>query len=339
MIPHNRPTLGAEELQAAQRVIASGWVAQGAEVEAFENEVCNFLGLEPGHAIALSSGTAALFLALRVLGAQGREVAFPVYACAALRNAVSMAQGREVLLDVAQGTPNLDLPAARKAVPDLLIAPHMFGLPMDLSSTAGLKVIEDCAQSLGARVNGVATGLRGQAGVLSFYATKLITTGGQGGMLVSRDGDLVAEARDYREFDYRRDQRERFNFQMTDLQAAIGRAQLAQLPEWLARRSRLFEIYRRAGLELMDVAPDARGCEPVRYRAVVRTQNAAAVIKVLDDNGIKSIVPIEDWELLGEERLFPNALELARTTVSLPVHPGLTEREAETIASHVRGAA
>ena len=91
MIAHNKPTLGEAERAAAIRALESGWIAQGREVEALEEEACEFLGLGTGHAVALSSGTAALYLALWVLDARRKRVAIPVYSCAALRNAVVMA--------------------------------------------------------------------------------------------------------------------------------------------------------------------------------------------------------------------------------------------------------
>ncbi|CAN5233215.1 DegT/DnrJ/EryC1/StrS family aminotransferase [soil metagenome] len=336
MIPHNKPTLGEEETLAASRVFASGWLAQGMEVEHFENELCAFLGLPAGHAVALSSGTAALFMSLWVLQAKGKCVAFPAYACAALPNAVAMAGATECVLDVAAGSPNLDLQIAARSGADILIAPHMYGLPMDLSKLDNIAVIEDCAQSLGAKVNGIAAGLQTGVGIFSFYATKLITTGGQGGALISRDKSLVDQVRDYREFDCRRDGKHRFNFQMTDLQAAVGRAQLVKLPDWLAQRARLFAIYRDAGLDLLDVEAGQK-IEPVRYRAVVKTSEPQRVVAALADKGVKAIIPLEDCELLGDGKKFPHALALTRSTVSLPVYPTLAEHDAEKIAHIVRG--
>jgi len=328
MIPHNRPTLGEEEQRAAATVIASGWLAQGTEVAAFENELCAFLGLPQGHAVALSSGSAALFLALWLLDAKARKVALPVYACAALRNAVALAGGEELLLDIAAVGPNLD-PAALSAVEaDVAIVPHIFGLPIRLGNSAGLRVIEDCAQALGATVSGRAVGLQGDIGIFSFYATKLITSGGQGGMLVARDKALVDTVRDYREFDCRRDNRHRFNFQMTDLQAAIGRVQLQRLPGFLERRAQIFSRYRAAGLPLLDASS---AVTPAHYRAVMLTQRPQVLLKRLETRGIKAIVPIEDWELLGDAANFPNAYRLTQRTVSLPLYPSLSNAAVEDI--------
>ena len=92
MIPHNLPTLGAEEQAAVIRVLQSNWVAQGPEVEAFENKLCRFLNIPDGHAVAVSSGSAALYLALWALDGKNKRIGLPVYSCAALRNAVGIAK-------------------------------------------------------------------------------------------------------------------------------------------------------------------------------------------------------------------------------------------------------
>lgn len=331
MIPHNRPTLGKEEELAALRVLQSGWLAQGKEVESFENEICEFVGLPDGHAVAVSSGTAALFLALWTLEARGKEVAFPVYSCSALRNAVGMVGAEELLLDISSNGPNVDLDLLNESGADIAIIPHMFGLPMDLSGLNGIEIIEDCAQALGASVNGEHVGLQGEVGIFSFSATKLITSSGQGGMLISKHKALIDAVRDYREFDCRRDDKKRFNFQMTDLQAAIGREQLRKLPSFLFRRNEIFDRYRQAGLELLDVdfQFDTQ-LVPVRYRAILRIRFPCLIINSFEHN-IETIVPIEDQELLGDRELFPNAWKLTAETVSLPIYPSLENWEIDRI--------
>ena len=337
-IPHNKPTLGEEEARAAAKVVRSGFVAQGSEVELFEKEFCRFLGLTPGHAVAVSSGTAALFLALWGLKASGKKVSFPVYTCSSLRNAVRMAGASEVLLDISEGSPNLDARKVSGCGSDIAIVPHMYGLPVDIS-TLRSPVIEDCAQALGSYVGDTPAGLQGEVGIYSFYATKLITTGGQGGMLVSRNKTLVDSIRDYREFDYRRDQRIRFNFQMTDLQAAIGRVQLRKLPVFLLRRSQIFEKYRADGLDLLDITCyNRKKVAPVRFRAVIRTKSPRKFLASMSKKGITGIVPIRDWELLGTPKLFPNAYRLTQETVSLPIYPILTDEDVNSIISTVNNA-
>lgn len=334
-IAHNRPTLGREEEAAAARALASGWVAQGPEVEAFENEVCDHLGLPAGHAVAVSSGTAALFLALRVLGAKGKDVACPVFACSALTNAIRLAGAEPRFIDVAVGSPNIDMPAVERSDAPIAIVAHMFGLPADIGVPGGKTVIEDCAQALGATVRDRPVGLGGRVAIFSFYASKLVTSGGQGGMLASADADVVAAARDFREFDCRPDRKPRFNIQMTDLQAAVGREQLRKLPSFVARRAEIFDLYRQAGFDLLDGAGDGA---PVRYRTVLRTRNPRALIEALAARGIKAIVPIEDWELLAEPDVFPHAAAFARATVSLPTYPSLRDEDVSRVIAAVRAA-
>lgn len=334
LIPHNLPTLGQEEQGAALRVLASGWVAQGSEVEAFENELCRFLDLPDGHAVAVSSGTAALYLALWVLEASGKRVGLPVYACAALRNAVGLIDGKCVFLDCEAGSPNVSLVAASRSNLDILIAPSMFGIPAGLPEAREFALIEDLAQSLGAMAAGRRIGLRGDVGICSFYATKLMTTAGQGGALISRDKELIGKIRDYREFDCRDDMKLRFNFQMTDVQAAVGRIQLGKLPDFLGLRERLFRIYRDAGLNLIDSAGEAN--HPVRYRAVMRCPEPEKLITALRNEKVRAIVPIELWELLDKTEKYPVAEELTCSTVSLPIYPSLEERVAQKIAGIAR---
>jgi perosamine synthetase len=334
MIPHNKPTIGMEEEIAALRVLRSGWLSQGSEVEAFENEFCRFVGLPSGHAVAVSSGTAALFLALWSLGAKNKKVSFPGYVCSALRHTVGMVGGLESIVDVSKNSPIVDLDRIGKNN-EISIIPHMYGIPVDLSDFENAQIIEDCAQALGAKIKGISVGLHGKAGIFSFYATKLMTTGGQGGMFVSKEKNIVDAVRDYREFDYRKDTKKRFNFQMTDLQAAIGREQLKKLPAFLSRREDIFQKYKRAGLSLLDVKLADTHLSPVRYRAIMKTDRPKQIIDSLESAGVKAIVPTEDWEILGDHSLLPNSLELARSTVSLPVYPSLTDQEIDIILSAI----
>lgn len=331
MIPHNKPTLGREEEKAAIRVLRAGFLAQGKEVEKFEDEFCDFLSLPARHAVAVSSGTAALFLALWAFEAKNKRVAFPVYACAALRHAAAMAGAKEVLIDTTDDSPNIDLESLQRTAADISIIPHMFGLPVDFTDVRNMVIIEDCAQALGAKINGIPVGLHGRTGVYSFYATKLITSGGQGGMVVSKDKAIINAIRDYREYDQRNDKKIRFNLQMTDLQAAIGRAQLKKLPFFLQVRKTIYDAYINAGLNILDVArPKKAGLLPVRYRAILAGLSPRRVIKALASKSVRAIVPIESWELLAKKK---NAFRLTKNTVSLPLYPSLKEKDIKLIIS------
>ncbi len=331
MIEHNKPTLGKQEQQAVSKVLESGYVAQGLEVKKFEDEFCDFLGLPEQHAVALSSGTSALFVALWSLNAKNKSIAMPVYVCSALRNAVAMAQAKEVLLDNAVDSPNICLNQLQKSNVDIAIVPHMFGLPNEIQNIKDIDIIEDCAQSLGASISNKKTGSIGKVGIFSFYATKLMTSGGQGGMFVSKDKNLVDKVRDYRDFDCRKDKKHRFNFQMTDVQASIGRVQLKQLPSFLERRQEIFTMYRESGLDLLE----SKNNTPVYYRAVIKVNNPVEIKDKLLKQGIRTIIPIEDWELLDNSSEYKNAYNLTQTTLSLPIYPSLTSKEVNIIITQL----
>lgn len=335
MIAHNKPTIGTEEEDAVSRVLKSGYIAQGSEVEEFENEFCDFLGLTRRHAVALSSGTSALFMALWSLGVKNKSIAMPAYVCSSLRNAVAMAQAKEVLIDNAIDSPNICLDEMQKANTDIAIVPHMFGLPNDIQNIENIDIIEDCAQSLGALIGDKKAGLIGKVGIFSFYATKLMTSGGQGGMFVSEDKDLVEKVRDYRDFDCRRDKKHRFNFQMTDVQASIGRVQLKKLPDFIVRRQKIFSMYKEDGFDLIE----SKNNTPVHYRAIIRVDNPVEIKEKLFKQGVKVIIPIEDWELLGDGLEYKNAYNLTQTTLSLPIYPSLTNHEVENIINLLNGIA
>ncbi len=334
MIPHNLPTFGAEERGAAERVIRSGWVAQGSEVAAFENDLCTFFNLPEGHSCLVSSGSAALYLALFVLGGSEKRIGLPVYACSALRNAVGLLKASPVYFDCGANSPNLDLASIDTKNIDILVAPSIFGIPIKLPCVNSFKVVEDIAQAMGAISSGHRIGLRGDIGICSFYATKMMTSGGQGGALVSYDKSLIEKLKDYRNFDARSDSKLRFNFQLTDMQAAIGREQLKKLPEFIFKREKIFSIYRDAGLDLIDESSSID--IPVRYRSIVRCKEPERVIKALYLGGIRSIIPVKNEELLDAKFNYPNAFSLTQTTVSLPCYPELGEGDALRIAQIVK---
>ena len=262
------------------------------------------------------------------MSAEGCKVGVPVYSCAALRNAVGMIGAECVYIDCANQSPNVNLEQANKYNIDFLIAPSMFGIPIDIPKITKYRVIEDLAQSFGAKIRGERIGLRGELGICSFYATKMITSAGQGGAVISRNKSLIDSIKDYRQFDCREDSRLRFNFQMTDLQAAVGRVQLSRLNSFIEQREEIFSIYSEAGLDLIEGENGA-----VRYRAVIRTNEQKKIISILESNGIKVIIPIEQKELLSDPSQYKEAQKLSLTTVSLPIYPALQYESAKHIAN------
>ena len=332
-IPHNRPTFNHEEKRAARRVIGSGWVAQGEKVEEFEEKFCEYMGLPRGHAVAVSSGSAALYMAILALEAKGQRVGLPVYTCAAVNNAIILAGAKSILIDNSIEGPNLDINIADEAKLHTLIAVSTFGIPLSLPIERNYRVIEDISQALGAEVDDQKLGLRGDIGICSLSATKLMTSAGQGGMVFSTNKRLVDFARDYRAFDAREDRLPRFNFQMTDIQAAIGTVQLAKLPSFLRKREDIFSIYSNAGFDLLRETQSNHS--PSRYRAVIRNTTPIEVQKKLYVEGISTIIPFTSEELLGTSIKEKNAVDLSKSTLSIPIYPSLTLGQAKKIAKTV----
>lgn len=323
MIPHSKPAIGAEEQTAVTRVLASGHLAQGPEVEGFEEEIAAFTGRRFG--VAVSSGTAALHLALAVSGIGAQDtVALPSYACAALLQPLLWLGATPVLCDAAAG-----YHMSANAIPATVrtaIIPHLFGAAAPLPDTDCF--IEDIAQSIGG-----ATGRAGRVTIASFYATKLMTTG-EGGMLLTDDAGLAEQARDLRDYDGRERHRIRYACKMTEFQAAMGRVQLRRLPAFIVRRQAIAARYTEAfqGLPLR-LPPDGNH---VFFRYVVETAVRSAFVAHLQACGVDAKRPVHHpihHDLGGGE--FPGAEHAHAFCVSLPIYPALTDTEIETVIASV----
>jgi len=340
LIPHNRPLITAEDRTAVDAVLSSGWIAQGPAVEALE---ASFVGLYcGGGACAVSSGTAALFLALKSLGAAtGSIVAVPTYACSALLNAVYMVGAEPRVVDVLPDTFCLDPDALRAHAPDarFVIAVHTFGAAADVAALRadGQIVIEDCCQSLGGMQGDLPLGVVGDAAIFSFYATKLIT-GGQGGLVWSRT--VSEKVRDYRQFDGRETYDPRFNFQLTDLQAALANSQLQRLDVIRERRAAIVGVYLAALPKILKSQRDLRAPGRMAQRCVVVAPNRTVrdqLARHMKAAGLECIVPVERFELLHrylglDPAEYPAAEKLSDTTLSLPLHLCLSDTDVARIS-------
>jgi perosamine synthetase len=343
-IPHSRPWITPMDIRAVGRILRSGKLAQGVEVEAFEAEVGDFLGVPPG--VAVSSGTAALHLALIGLGiGPGDEVILPSYVCVAPLHAVEYVGATPRLADVDPTAFNLDVSDVRRRITRrtrAIIAPHMFGLPADLDSLLrlGVPVIEDCAQALGATYENRPAGSFGAVSIASFYATKLLTTG-EGGMVLSRDRHLLGRLRYLRDYDERRRHAVRYNYKLTDFQAALGRSQFRRLPAMLARRRAIARRYLHSWTDL----PIALPVEPERshhayHRFVVSlAATVGPVAKRLASLGVTGRPPIfrPIHMTIGQEG-FPGATQAFRHALSLPIYPTLTSPEEAVVIRALRDA-
>jgi len=344
IVPHARPSIGADEEAAALRVLRAARLAPGAEAARLEGLITRLGG--GADAVALASGTLALTLALRSLGLRpGGDVAIPSYACSALLHAVRAAGGRPLICDIDPLTLVLDADdLRRRARPGLaaIVVVHPFGEPADVAPFAsfGVPVIEDAAQSPGARHSGRPVGARGDAAVFSFAPTKLLTCGGPGGALSASDPAVVRRARDLARHDENDDDRERVNGLMGDLHAAIATVQIGRLAEIVSRRRAIAARY-DAALEDLPVTRRraAPGAWPVHWRYLMRTTGGAtAYVAALRTLGIVARPPV--WRplhrLVVAAGSCPGADEAHDTLVSLPLSPTLGEEEIRRVIGAVR---
>jgi perosamine synthetase len=336
VIPHSRPTLGPEDVQAVADVMRSGHLAQGEQVRRFEEELSSFLGRRGG--VAASSGTSALHLALLALGVgPGDEVLVPSYTCVALLHAVEYVRATPQFVDIDRDGYNLSPLEAQRHLTSrtrAIIVPHMFGMPVDLEPLAslGVPLIEDCAQALGATYRGSPVGSVGIISVASFYATKVMTTG-EGGMLFSDSDLILRHARDLRDYDGRTTHEVRFNYKMTDMQAALGLSQLRRLPGFLVRRQALASQYatrfRHLPMRLPVVKPSRTH---IFYRYVVGVDDADQLARRLNARGVQCKAPVcQPLHRYSEQGGFPETENAARTALSIPIYPSLTDHEVEKI--------
>ncbi|MEW5898334.1 MAG: LegC family aminotransferase [Bacillota bacterium] len=276
-IPLDAPNIGELEKQYVFRALESGYVSSiGPLVGEFEERFARYVGTR--YAVATVNGTAAIHLALRLLGiGPGDEVIVPALTFIATANPVVYAGATPVVVDVDPLTWNIDPDEVERAVTGrtrAVIPVHLYGNPpdmsrlMDIARRYCLYVIEDAAEALGATYNGKHVGTFGEIGIFSFNGNKVITTGG-GGMLVTNDPDLAVRARqlinqgrafdtmEYEHFEIG------YNFRLTNIQAALGLAQMERLEQFLNAKRRNAALYRELlrdvpGLEWQQELPEGR---------------------------------------------------------------------------------
>lgn len=355
MIPIAHPLIGQEEKQAVLEVLDSGILAQGPRVAAFEAAFAEMAGT--AHAVATSSGTTALHVALLACGVEaGDEVITSSFSFIASANSILYTGARPVFVDIDPTTFNIDPDQIRPAITSrtrAIMPVHLFGLPADMdpivaiAAEYGLAVIEDTCQSHGAEYKGRRAGSFG-LGCFSLYPTKNITSA-EGGMITTNDAALAEKCRVIRQHGMRRryyHDELGFNFRMTDIHAAIGLAQLHKLEKFNQARvtnAGYLNAHLR-GVVTPETPPEHRHVFH-QYTVRVKDGRRDAMVEHLKEHGVGSgiyyPVPIHQQTYyvqdLGYDVHLPEAERAAEEVVSLPVHPALSQADLETIVAAVNG--
>lgn len=331
MIPHNKPTIGNLEIGNASRVLKSEWLLSGDEVRKFENEFSDYLNFESGTSVCVSSGSAALFLILKALGIQRKSIFIPSYTCVALRNSIELSNNYVKYLDTKKNSFNINCRDKKLKKTSFCVFPSMFGELNNLNEYTLDNVIYDNCQVLGAKINDKPLGSYSQISFYSFYATKIITSGGHGGIIASKNKDLIKEIKDIIYFDQKVDSKQRFNLQMTNLQAAIGRVQLGRLEEFISKRRKLYNRYKENNINLINLSSNSK--ETNYYRALIKVDENKSLLKFLNENRINAINPLTYDELLDLGGTNVNSAELSKRIISLPLFPDLKYEDVDLISN------
>ncbi|MCC6177938.1 MAG: DegT/DnrJ/EryC1/StrS family aminotransferase [Chloroflexi bacterium] len=354
LIPVARPVLGDEEIEAVASVLRSGRLVQGAIVEKFERAFADLVGVQ--HAVAVSSGTAALHLALLAHGiGPGDEVITSPFTFVATANAALYAGAIPVFADIRNDTLNIDTDAIEAKITPrtrAILPVHLYGHPADMEAVQvladqyHLSIIEDAAQAHGATVHGRQVGTFG-TGCFSFYATKNATTG-EGGIVTTDSAAIAETVRLLRHHG----QHERyfheilgFNYRLTDIQAALGLVQLERLTALTERRIANAR-YLSSRLDQVATPTTLPGYRHVFHQYTIRLPyERDAIARQLGHAGIGSSVhyplPVHLQPLywrLGYRDSLPHAERASHEVLSLPIHPLLSRSDLDVVASGVLAA-
>jgi dTDP-4-amino-4,6-dideoxygalactose transaminase len=366
-IRRSRSVVGEAEAEAVRRVMDAAYFAMGPEVQAFEQELTAFFGGEDRQVSCVSTGTAALQLALEACGVgPGDEVLVPTYTFVASFQAVAATGATPVACEVELDTLFLDVDdAARRVTPrtKAIMPVHFASLCGDLPGVYelgrqhGLRVVEDAAQAFGCRHHGELVGATGEVVCFSFDGAKTITSG-EGGAVVTSDPDIAEHVRDARLLGVQKDTEQRFardrtwefdvvvrgyRHHMSDLMAAIGRVQLTRFPEFAAARVAIAQRYDELLKDLTLVrrlSIDPATVVPWCYLIFVPADRRGTVLAALEAAGAEASIQYKPNHLLTRfgagAPAFPVAERAYREVVGLPIHPEITAAQQERVAAAVR---
>jgi perosamine synthetase len=358
------PDITEEDVRAVTEVVRSGRLALGPKAEAFENALAAYVGAR--HAVAVSSGTAALHLALLGLGiGPGDEVLVPSYTFAASVNAVLYVGATPVFVDIEPATYCMDVADAERRITPrtrCVLAVDVFGHPADwpaleaLADSHGLALLDDSCEALGAECSGRKVGSFGNASTFAFYPNKQITTG-EGGMLVTDDERLADAARSYRNQGrsstgaWLEHERLGYNYRLDEISAALGVSQLARLESILERRARVAARYSALLADVRDVtvplvASWARVSWFVYVIRLAPEVDRLGLVNALADRGVPTrtyfsalhVQPYIEQRLGSLRGTLPVTEAVAARTLALPFHTNMPEGDLERVVDALRHA-
>lgn len=361
-IPLAEPEIGVEELENVMKAVKSGWVSsKGPFLEEFERGFSSYIKVK--HGVVTSSGTAALHLALATLGiGKGDKVLVPSLTFIAVANAVTYTGAVPIFIDSHPEYWCIDPSKIEKKIDrqtKAIIVVHLYGHPSDMDEIMriaedyDINVIEDCAEAHGAEYNGRKVGSFGIISCFSFYGNKIITTG-EGGMCLTNDEVLVDKMRILRDHGMNSDRKYwhdiiGFNYRMTNLQAALGVAQLKKIELLIHKKRQIATAYRKLLRDLSAVtnAPEMPWAKNVYWlysilvKKVISRARRDKIIDYLDRKGIETrpfFYPIHTLPPYKSNLTLPVAEDLSAMGLNLPSGPRLSEFQIEEVVESLREA-
>ena len=332
--------------EAAIHALRNESFVGGESVSKFEEEFAKYTGTK--YAASISSGNGALQISLMALGiGESHKVITPTNSFIASANCIRMTNAKPVLTDIDENDGGIDLSNNKDSV-NAVIPVHIYGNPCDFDSVKSfaeerkIPIIEDACQAHGAEYKGKKVGSLGDVGCFSFYPTKNMTVGGDGGMTTTDDEEIVLKIKSIRD-NGRKTKNEfdklGFTMRLNTVNAAIGRVQLKYLDEKTARRREIVSIYRK-NLVQDCILPENKDGKSVYHQIVIKHKKRDEIQKELTDNEIGSAIYYETpihkqpiYQEFGYE--LPNSEKFSKEIISLPSYPQLTDEQALEICEHV----
>ena len=332
--------------EAAIHALRNESFVGGESVSKFEEEFAKYTGTK--YAASISSGNGALQISLMALGiGKSHKVITPTNSFIASANCIRMTNAKPVLTDIDVNDGGIDLSNNKESV-NAVIPVHIYGNPCDFDSVKSfaeerkIPIIEDACQAHGAEYKGKKVGSLGDVGCFSFYPTKNMTVGGDGGMTTTDDEEIVLKIKSIRD-NGRKTKNEfdklGFTMRLNTVNAAIGRVQLKHLDEKTARRREIVSIYRKNLIQDC-ILPENKDGKSVYHQIVIKHKKRDDIRKELADNQIGSAIyyetPIHLQPIYQDYRFeLPNSEKFSKEIISLPSYPQLTDEQALEICEHV----